>query len=84
MTKKRVTKRKQRKIYGNNIKQILEEIGMSQQELADIVDTNAAHLSKIISGQRRSVSLPVAMDIAAALGKPVEEVFINNEPDNEE
>lgn len=74
-------KRKQRQIYGNNIKEILEEIGMSQQELADIVDTNAAHLSKIISGKRRSVSLPVAMDISNALGKPVEEVFINKEPE---
>lgn len=63
-------------VEGNNIKTILEEIGMSQQELADIVETNAGHMSAIINGNRKSISLPIAMKISKALKRPVEEVFI--------
>ena len=56
---------------------ILEEIGMSQQELADIcLDGRTCHLSRIINGQRRCISLPVAIKIANALNRPVEEIFI--------
>jgi len=65
------------KLHSNRIKIILEEIGMSQQELADIaLDGNASYMSRIINGQRRCISLPIAFKIAQALGKPVEEVFI--------
>ena len=79
MTK--ITRIKPRKakerIHGNRIKQILDEIGMSQQELADItLDGNAAHLSRIINGKRRCISLPIAMKISEAINKTVEEVFI--------
>mgnify|MGYP000238586359 CR=1 FL=1 len=77
--KAKTTKKPKEKLYGNNIKKILDEIEMSQQELADIVETNPAHLSRIINGQRRCISLPIAMKISEALGKPVEEVFILHE-----
>ena len=51
--------------------------GMTQQELADIaLNGNTAHLSRIMNGQRRCISLPIAFKIADALNKPVEEVFI--------
>jgi plasmid maintenance system antidote protein VapI len=71
------TKKPKEKIYGNRIKMILDEIGMSQIELADItLDGNASHLSRIINGQRRCISLPIAMKISKALGRKVEEVFI--------
>lgn len=64
-------------IQGNRIKQILEEIDMPQVELADLaLDGNTAHLSRIINGQRKCISLPIAMKIAKVLGKSVEEVFI--------
>ena len=65
------------KLHSNRIKIILEEINMSQQELADIaLDGNASYMSRIINGQRRCISLPIAFKIAQALGKQVEEVFI--------
>ena len=65
------------KLHSNKIRLILAQIGMSQQELADItLDGNAAHLSRIINGQRRCISLPIAIKIANALQRPVEEVFI--------
>lgn len=73
-----MTDRKSReKLHSNRIKIILDEIGMSQQELADIaLDGNASYMSRIINGQRRCISLPIAFKIAQALGRTVEEVFI--------
>lgn len=65
------------KLHSNRIRIILEEIGMSQQELADIaLNGYTSHLSKIINGQRRSISLPIAMKISKALNRPIEEIFI--------
>lgn len=65
------------KLHSNKIRIILEEIEMSQAELADLaLDGDAAHLSRIINGQRRSISLPIAIKIANVLKRPVEEVFI--------
>ena len=70
------TKKAKAKIHSNNIRQILNDIGMSQQELADIsLDGNSAHLSRIINGQRRCISLPIAIKISMALNQPVEKVF---------
>lgn len=65
------------KLHSNKIRQILDETGMTQQELADIaLDGNTAHVSRIINGQRRSISLPIALKIAHALKRPVEEIFL--------
>jgi DNA-binding XRE family transcriptional regulator len=70
-------KKPKEKLHSNRIRVILDEIGMTQQELADItLDGNAAHLSRIINGQRKCISLPIAFKISKALNKPVEEVFI--------
>ena len=74
------TKKPKETLYGNNIKLILKHIGMTQQELADTVGTSKVHISKIVNGERRSISLPIAMKIANVLQRPVEEVFILNEP----
>ena len=52
-------KKSKETIHSNRIKVILEEIGMNQQELADITQLNASHLSKIILGKRRCISLPM-------------------------
>ena len=80
-------KKAKQKLHSNNIRQILSEIGMSQQELADIsLNGNSAHLSRIINGQRRCISLPIAIKIAMALNKPVEQVFTlySDVPEEEE
>jgi DNA-binding XRE family transcriptional regulator len=71
-----IEKKSKETIHGNRIKVILEEIEMTQQELADITELNASHLSKIILGKRRCISLPIAFKISNALGKTIEEVFV--------
>ena len=72
-----LTKKKPReKIHGNRIRIILNEIGMSQQELSDLTIKDPSNLYKIMSGKKRCLSLPIAFMIADALGKTVEEVFI--------
>jgi DNA-binding XRE family transcriptional regulator len=71
------SKKPKEKLHSNRIRIILNEIGMSQAELSDIaLDGNAAFLSRIINGQRRCISLPIAIKISQALKRPVEEVFI--------
>jgi hypothetical protein len=70
-------KKPKEKLHSNRIRIILNEIGMSQAELSDLaLDGNAAFLSRIINGQRRCISLPIAIKISQALNRPVEEVFI--------
>jgi DNA-binding XRE family transcriptional regulator len=70
-------KKPKEKLHSNRIRILLQELGMTQQELADIaLDGNKAHLSRIMNGKRRCVSLPIAIKISKVLGKPVEEVFI--------
>jgi len=77
MEKEKKVKKPKEKLHSNKIRIILDEIGMSQQELADLtLDGNAAHLSRIINGQRRCISLPIAIKISKVLKRPVEEVFI--------
>jgi DNA-binding Xre family transcriptional regulator len=69
------TKKDKRKVTINNIKKILEESGMSQQELSDISGISTPHLSRIINGQRKCISLPIALKISKALKHKVEDVF---------
>ena len=87
INKKVKEKKPKEKLHSNRIKAILEEIGMSQQELADITfEGNSGYISRIIHGQRRCISLPVAFKISEALGRPIEQVFIykNKTTDNHE
>jgi DNA-binding XRE family transcriptional regulator len=73
-------KKPKSKIYGNRIRAILAETEMCQAELADIaLDGNQSYLSRIISNQRMSISLPIAIKIAKGLNRSVEEVFICEE-----
>jgi DNA-binding XRE family transcriptional regulator len=77
-------KKSKEKLHSNKIRQILQETDMTQQELADLaLDGNAAHLSRIINGQRRCISLPIAIKISRALNRPVEDVFVYKNDSNE-
>ena len=70
-------KKAKEKLHSNRIRQILTELGMSQIELADLaLDGNAGYMSRIINGNRRCISLPIAIKISRVLKRPVEEVFI--------
>lgn len=63
-------------LHSNRIKIILKEKGISQKQLSLLTKLNESHISKIILGQRRCISLPIAFKIAKALNKPIEEIFI--------
>jgi len=77
-------KKPKEKMYGNRIKEILMHKRMSIQELSDISQIRMSHLSRIINGHRRCISLPIAMKIAQSLKMPVEEVFLYAQPKIEE
>jgi DNA-binding XRE family transcriptional regulator len=64
-------------LHSNRIRSILIEKNMTQKDLADkALDGNKGHLSRIINGSSKCLSLPIAFKIARALDKNVEEVFI--------
>lgn len=75
VTKKK-SKKVREKVYSNRIKKYLLENEMCQQELADIVGVDCSHLSKIILGKKRHISLLLASSISKALKQPIENVFI--------
>ena len=73
--------RKQKeKMYGNRIKEFLTKKQMYLQELSDITEISLSHLSRIVNGQRRCISLPIAIKISQALKEPVEAVFLYQAP----
>lgn len=73
------------KICSNRIRTILAEKKMTQQELADIViNGNRAHISRIVNGKLKNITLPLAFKIAEALGKKVDEVFIYQKSNEKE
>jgi len=76
MVANKKTKREKSKVYGNNITYWLDETGMTQAELAKAIDTNEGHISRIISGKRKHISLAIAVKIAQVFKQPVEVVFI--------
>lgn len=63
-------------VINNHVKKFREEKGWDQTSLAEKALMNASFLSKIENGNRKQVSVPVAIRICKALGKTVEETFI--------
>lgn len=76
-------KKPKEKMYGNRINEMLKERQMTIQELSDLSGVRPSHLSRIISGQRRCISLPIAIKVAQALKNSVEEIFIYQKPPEE-
>jgi len=73
---KTITKKPKVKLLENKVKLRLDELGMSQQELADRVGTNRAHINKIANQNSPAISLPIAIKIAKELKLPVEDLFV--------
>lgn len=73
-------KKPKEKMYGNRINEMLKERQMTIQELSDLSGVRPSHLSRIISGQRRCISLPIAIKVAQALNHSVEQIFIYKKP----
>jgi DNA-binding XRE family transcriptional regulator len=74
-TKAKKVKKPKATIKLNNVQSFLDKAEMTQQELADRIGSNRAHISKIANQKSPSVSLPIAMKIAEVLGTTVEKLF---------
>lgn len=76
------TKRPKSKIEAHRIIEVMvERDNMSAQELADLIETNPGHMSRILSAKRPCISLPIALKISKALKKPVEDIFFLTKED---
>jgi DNA-binding XRE family transcriptional regulator len=74
---KKPRQRKPKNSVLNNLREILDNRNMTQQELADLTGILPQHLGLIIRNQRKCISLPTAIKIAEALNMQVEEIFTN-------
>lgn len=84
MKAKKKVKRAKLQIKENYVQDFLNEIGMSQQELADNIHTSRHHVSEIARQKRPQISAAIAIRIAKQLNKKVEEVFIVEEINTDE
>lgn len=62
------------KIFGDNLREILEERGMSQKELADEAYLSEAAISSYIN-KRRMPNVRAVLNIWYALGCPIDDIF---------
>lgn len=69
-------KKPKEKLYGNRIRELLQKKDMSVQELSDTTGLRPSHISLIINGQRRCISLPIAFKISLALNETIENIFL--------
>lgn len=53
--------------FGNTLKRILDERGISQKWLAEAAQTNEATISRYITGSNKNARLDILVDIAKAL-----------------
>lgn len=82
--KKPTVKRKKRiSVVRNRVREVAAKKGISLQEIADRIPTNAPHLWRIMGNQRPCISLPTAIRIAQILETPVEQLFIIERPKGE-
>ena len=58
----------------NDIRALRTERGLSQQELAEAVDVSRQTINSI-EQERYTPSLPLALALARFFGRPVEEIF---------
>ena len=85
----KTTKKPKETIYKNRIKEVLVKRNMCIAELSDLTNLNSSHLSRIVSGQRKCISLPIAFKISNALNLTIEDLFVyqntkQQEPQTEE
>lgn len=58
------------------IKEFRQELGMSQEELADKAHISRTIISGLENGTERATTTKTLIAIAAALGKEVHEIFL--------
>jgi len=59
----------------NRIKEILKELGMTQEELSLISGVPQPEISRIANNKKRKIELETGVKIARGLGRSVEYVF---------
>ncbi len=63
------------KIKSNKIKKYLTELEMEQKDLAKKCNVSSEHISEIVTGKRKGITLSLAAKISKALKQPIENIF---------
>ena len=62
------------RIFGDNLKEILEERGMTQRDLADETGLSESAISNYIN-KKRMADVRAVLNIWYALGCPIDDIF---------
>ena len=63
-------------MFENRIREIREEIGMTQEELAKKAKITRTTLSKLETNQKPDCKVKTLLAVASALGRPFESIFL--------
>lgn len=74
-------KKAKAKIFTHRIKEVMSELDMCDKELADLIESNAPHVYRILKSERPCLSLPIALKISRALKRPIEDLFFLTKED---
>jgi DNA-binding Xre family transcriptional regulator len=67
--------KKPKETIKNRLGEVLAEKQMTQQELSDLTGLYPSHISEIITGKRKGVTLPTALKISQALNVEITDIF---------
>jgi len=81
LPRKQKVKRGKAKIYGHRLREVLTQKDICDLELADLIQSNAGHINRILNNGRLCLSLPIAMKISKVLNTPIEELFFLTKQD---
>ena len=70
------SRKEKEKLSEVRVRQVMEQKGIKQSELAKMIGVGKSHITRIINGDRMCISLPIALKIAKALKTPLEKLFI--------
>ena len=68
--------------FGENLKNILEETGINQSELARRCELSNQQISRFIQGKQRNPGIQTVVTISTALGVSIERLIFGEESKN--
>lgn len=68
--------------FGENLKNILDETGISQSELAKRCELSEQQISRFITGKQRNPGIQTVVSLSTALGVSIEKLIFGEEGEN--
>lgn len=71
-------------VFSKNVKEVMQQRGMSLREMGEKIGVNSSTLSKLFSHKTKGVTLSLLHDICNELDLPIEKVLVPCDKETEE